>query len=88
MSTEAHPGLRGHTLHFLHRGEAPEVDVQAGAAGFVEAHLTLDQCYRKQPFASDRERAEFLFRLYEELTAPLATAAAEKKHGRKAKAQG
>ncbi len=42
----------------------------------LKAHHALDkavdQCYRKTPFASDRERVEFLFQLYEELTAPLA----------------
>jgi hypothetical protein len=39
------------------------------------AHAELDRavekCYRKEPFNSDRERVEFLFRLYEQLTAPL-----------------
>ena len=41
----------------------------------VLAHRALDRavdhCYRKKPFASDRERVEFLFNLYEQLTAPL-----------------
>ena len=41
----------------------------------VKAHAELDRavekCYRPQPFNSDRERVEFLFRLYEQLTAPL-----------------
>ena len=39
------------------------------------AHAELDRavekCYRPQPFNSDRERVEFLFCLYEQLTAPL-----------------
>jgi hypothetical protein len=39
------------------------------------AHAELDRaverCYRKERFNSDRERVEFLFRLYEQLTAPL-----------------
>jgi hypothetical protein len=38
----------------------------------------VDRCYRKEPFASDRARVEFLFQLYEKLTAPLASAAAAK----------
>jgi len=44
-------------------------------AELVQAHQRLDRaverCYRAQPFASDRERVEFLFALYEQLTAPL-----------------
>jgi hypothetical protein len=41
----------------------------------LKAHKRLDRaverCYRPEPFASDRERVEFLFALYEKLTAPL-----------------
>lgn len=41
----------------------------------VRAHAELDRsvekCYRPEPFHSDRERVEFLFSLYERLTAPL-----------------
>jgi hypothetical protein len=44
-------------------------------AELVKAHQRLDRaverCYRPEPFASDRERVEFLFALYERLTAPL-----------------
>ena len=32
----------------------------------------VDRCYRKDPFKTDRQRVEFLFSLYEQLTAPLA----------------
>jgi hypothetical protein len=43
---------------------------------FAKAHEQLDReadrCYRKEPFASDRQRVEYLFALYEQLTAPLA----------------
>jgi hypothetical protein len=39
------------------------------------AHAALDRaverCYRSDQFRSDRERVEYLFRLYEQLTAPL-----------------
>ena len=42
----------------------------------AKAHAQLDRavelCYRKEPFATDRQRVEFLFALYEKLTAPLA----------------
>jgi hypothetical protein len=41
----------------------------------LKAHSDLDRavekCYRPEPFHSDRERVEFLFSLYEKLTAPL-----------------
>ncbi len=43
----------------------------------AKAHEALDRavdrCYRKEPFQTDRQRVEFLFALYEHLTAPLAT---------------
>jgi hypothetical protein len=42
----------------------------------AKAHEALDRavdrCYRKDPFTSDRQRVEYLFALYEQLTAPLA----------------
>jgi len=48
-------------------------------AALVRAHVELDRevekCYRAEAFHSDRERVEFLFRLYEQLTAPLLPAA-------------
>ena len=41
----------------------------------VKAHADLDRavdrCYRAAPFTSDRQRVEFLFALYESITAPL-----------------
>jgi hypothetical protein len=41
----------------------------------VKAHAELDRgvdwCYRPQPFTSERQRVEYLFGLYEQLTAPL-----------------
>ena len=41
----------------------------------VKAHAALDRavdlCYRPQPFENDRQRVEYLFFLYEKLTAPL-----------------
>jgi methylase of polypeptide subunit release factors len=54
-----------------------------------KAHHALDEAvdrlYRKEPFLSDRERVEHLFKLYENLTAPvLAAAAAGKKKPRRA----
>ena len=41
----------------------------------MKAHRALDRaverCYRPEPFASDQERVEYLFKLYEQLIAPL-----------------
>jgi len=41
----------------------------------VTAHAVLDKavdkCYRPEPFENDRKRVEFLFALYEKITAPL-----------------
>jgi hypothetical protein len=31
----------------------------------------VDRCYRPEPFPSDRHRVEYLFGLYQKLTAPL-----------------
>lgn len=45
-------------------------------ASLLKAHQDLDRavdrCYRPKPFANERERVEYLFQLYEQLTAPLA----------------
>jgi hypothetical protein len=50
-------------------------DPLAMPAELLRAHAELDRavekCYRAEPFHSDRERVEFLFSLYEKLTAPL-----------------
>jgi hypothetical protein len=53
-----------------------------------KAHKALDEAvdrlYRKEPFQSDRERVEHLFKVYEDLTAPmLAVVSAPKKRRRK-----
>jgi hypothetical protein len=49
----------------------------------TKAHAELDRavdaCYRAKPFDSDRERVEFLFALYEKLTAPLTAGLKEPK---------
>jgi hypothetical protein len=51
-----------------------------------KAHRALDRavdrCYRREPFTSERQRVEFLFALYEKLTAPL-LATEKKKRKRK-----
>ena len=49
------------------------------SAPVLKAHQQLDRavdrCYRPEPFPSDRHRVEYLFALYEQLTAPLVAAA-------------
>jgi hypothetical protein len=49
----------------------------------LKAHQALDKAvdaaYRKQPFANERERVEFLFAEYQRLTAPLDVPAQKKK---------
>lgn len=49
----------------------------------VKAHAVLDRavdrCYRSQPFITERQRVEFLFTLYEKLTAPLIPAQPKKR---------
>ncbi len=49
----------------------------------VKAHTALDRavdrCYRSQPFTSERQRVEFLFALYEKLTAPLIATGTKKR---------
>jgi hypothetical protein len=44
--------------------------IQHDAPRWLEI-AAVDKCYRPEPFHSDRERVEFLFALYEKLTAPL-----------------
>ena len=50
-------------------------DPSSMPSDLVKAHADLDRavdrCYRTAPFTSDRQRVEFLFALYESLTAPL-----------------
>lgn len=50
-------------------------DPLAMPAPLVKAHAevnrAVDLCYRPQPFQNDRQRVEYLFALYENLTAPL-----------------
>jgi hypothetical protein len=49
-----------------------------------ELDRAVDKCYRPEPFTSERQRVEFLFALYEKLTAPL-IAAAKPKRAKKTK---
>lgn len=61
-------------------------------APLLKAHQQLDRavdrCYRPEPFDSDRQRVEYLFALYEKLTAPLVAAAKAKKRRLSTKVSG
>jgi hypothetical protein len=52
----------------------------------LKAHQTLDKAidklYRASAFIGDRDRVEYLFRLYESLTAPLIRSGKKKKASR------
>ncbi|MGB9103711.1 MAG: type IIL restriction-modification enzyme MmeI, partial [Terriglobales bacterium] len=58
-------------------------DPLAMPPALVKAHAELDRavdlCYRAQPFQNDRQRVEYLFALYEKLTAPLITTAKKRR---------
>ena len=43
----------------------------------------VERCYRPEPFLRDRHRLEYLFALYEQLTAPLVAVAKPARKGRK-----
>jgi hypothetical protein len=55
-------------------------------APLLKAHQALDcavdRCYRPDPFPSDHHRVEYLFAIYEKITAPLLAAAKPKRKGR------
>ena len=61
-------------------------DPLAMPAPLLRAHQQLDRavdrCYRPEPFPSDRHRVEYLFALYEKLTAPLVAPAKPTRIGR------
>jgi hypothetical protein len=62
-------------------------DPLATPPALQQAHEALDRavdkCYRPEPFTSERQRVEFLFALYEKLTAPLVAAAQPKRQRKK-----
>jgi hypothetical protein len=64
-------------------------DPLAMPPALVKAHAELDRavdlCYRREPFDTERQRVEFLFALYEKLTAPLLPATKPKRARRAVK---
>ena len=78
VEEKARAVLAAREPHLPPRGLATLADLYdplAMPAELLRAHTELDRavekCYRSEPFHSDRERVEFLFSLYEKLTAPL-----------------
>ncbi len=76
---DARAAHEGATLADLYDPNVMPQDLRKAHRALDEA---VDRLYRKQPFASDRERVEHLFG-YEKLTAPMLAAAAKPKRGRK-----
>ena len=77
---------------FLSSSLADLYDPVTMPPALAKAHEQLDRavdrCYRKDLFETDRQRVEFLFTLYEQLTAPLAVEEKERKpRTRKVKAE-
>lgn len=77
---DARAAHKGATLSDLYDPDVMPEDLRKAHRALDEA---VDKLYRKAPFASDRERVEHLFGLYEKLTAPMLAAAGKSKRGRK-----
>ena len=73
---EARAGFPGATLADLYD---PLAMPPALAAAHAALDRAVDKCYRPADFPSDRARVEYLFQLYEQLTAPLAPTAKPKR---------
>ena len=78
VEREAQAVLDTRSLSLPPMGKATLADLYHPVAmppALAKAHAELDRavekCYRKEPFTSDRERVEYLFALYEKITAPL-----------------
>ncbi len=81
---DARAAHQGATLADLYDPDTMPPDLRKAHRALDEA---VDKLYRAQPFASDRERVEHLFMLYEKLTVPMlaaATTKTKKPRGKKA----
>ena len=76
---DARAGFPGATLADLYD---PLAMPPALAAAHAALDKAVDKCYRDAPFPTDRARVEYLFALYEQLTAPLALTAKPKRSGK------
>lgn len=72
----AHPGA---TLADLYDPDTMPADLRRAHRAL---DLAVDRLYRRAPFASDRERVEHLFGLYERMTSGLLLTATPKVRGR------
>ncbi len=86
VEEKAQAVLAARAPHLPPRGSATLADLydpNTMPRDLLRAHTELDRaverCYRPEPFRSDRERVEHLFRLYEQLSAPLLPAARRSK---------
>ena len=70
----------GSTLADLYDPDTMPADLRKAHTALDKA---VDQLYRREPFANDRERVEHLFALYEKLSAPILAAAGAKSKGGK-----
>ena len=82
--------IRHRAIQFAHNWDGTLADLYDPLSmppALVRAHADLDRavdlCYRPQPFTSERQRVEYLFGLYEQLTAPLLPPAAPKRPRRR-----
>lgn len=89
VETQARAVLAAREPHLPPRGMSTLADLYdplTMPAALGRAHAELDRavekCYRAEPFHSDRERVEHLFRLYEQLTAPLLPATPRRRTAR------
>ena len=77
VESAARAVLAAREPHLPPRGMNTQADLYdpLSVPELAKAHATLDRavekCYRPEPFRSDRERVEHLFRLYEALLVPL-----------------
>ena len=90
VEEKAQAVLEARARHLPPRGLATLADLydpNTMPPELVKAHADLDRavekCYRPDKFQTDRERVEFLFSLYEKLTAPLLPATPKIKTRRK-----
>ena len=89
VKTAAQAVLAARAPHLPPRGLSTLADLYdplTMPAPLAKAHADLDRavekCYRAEAFHADRERVEHLFRLYEQLTAPLLPATPKTRHRR------
>ena len=76
-------GQAGACFDALPERDRPRYQLLCDFQTFELLDRAVDRLYRRPPFASERERVEHHFGLYERLRAPLAAEAAEPKRRRR-----